>query len=125
MTVDVKQPECGPKRGSPSLPRNACHRKFYNETCLQLHVTQGVCQTLKRCPECCKQFDPRDERTSPMPLRQVPYLQENCPSFRPSAVFSRSAGGRRFRRLLVYQAPATVYQAPATHVKQKQRKIIL
>lgn len=33
-------------------------------------------------------------------------------------VFSRSAGGRRFRRLLVYQAPAT-------HVKQKQRKIIL
>ena len=61
MTVDVKQPECGPKRGSPSLPRNACHRKFYNETCLQLHVTQGVCQTLKRCPECCKQFDPRDE----------------------------------------------------------------
>lgn len=34
------------------------------------------------------------------------------------SVFSRSAGGRRFRRLLVYQAPAT-------HVKQKQRKIIL
>ena len=88
MTVDVKQPECGPKRGSPPLPRNACHRKFYNETCLQLHVTQGVCQTLKRCPECCKQFDPRDERTSPMPLRQVPYLHENCPSFRPSVIHS-------------------------------------
>ena len=49
---------------------------------------------------------------------KLKYTQKKASKSSPAAVFSRSAGGRRFRRLLVYQAPAT-------HVKQKQRKIIL
>lgn len=57
-----KQPECGPKRGFPSLLCHACHRKFYNETCLLYHLTKGVCQTLKRCPDCCKQFNSTEEK---------------------------------------------------------------
>ena len=52
-----KQKDCGPKHGvpSPSLPCPSCHRGFYNETCLQFHRTH-ICQSLIRCPLCCKEL---------------------------------------------------------------------
>lgn len=53
-----KTVECGPKDHHPTRYCMHCNRYFYNERCMQLHISEKTCETLKRCPTCCKEYTP-------------------------------------------------------------------
>ena len=50
--------ECGPKSHHPSLLCTHCNRHFYDNSCMSLHRSQGLCASWIRCGICCKEFKP-------------------------------------------------------------------
>lgn len=37
-----------------------CHRHFYDDRCLEFHREKKICESWRRCDNCCKEYDPRN-----------------------------------------------------------------
>ena len=47
---------CPDRNGKASLPCEECHGLFFGSTCLQVHKTNGHCETLHTCTTCCASY---------------------------------------------------------------------
>ena len=119
------------RKPRPTTPCSLCKRSFYGDSCLAAHYQKGdkkkpLCQTLKKCASCCKQYLTEDKHKCGW--GPCPYCEEevkidthrcfiqpekaNCDTPRLKTVPLEKVGNRTIMKLNARNGTAQVQRDP-------------